>query len=517
MRYWTTIKFTEDTSKNNYTFDKKHVMQSHAFLENQCEPEDPHAVLVLVSPTADDLKALGNAFMYKYEAGAGNHTRRYYGRSTSESEIDDANTWLVFSPEMVDEVLQPMRAAPMSEQSWGYNREKDKEEVTKRQLTVIKDGEMMKEPCLACDKMLEHAVDACTFPTYNCSVLMFTHGTKMTMPDKSLYVPLDHCTDYVDFAPRTINHLHTTLTAATATETLGRDSDINRRAWNTRRWRETCCSVCMFSCEDYKCYMSGEVSKHGAACKGPYLEGDLNKLGVQTRKNASICGVKIKFEEFKAWAKKNNVPRKSWRRDPELKLTGRFNTIGEAEVMQTRGVYGGGQSIWSVYVSLNEMLPLREKITDNNRLKVVTIKDPLHHLLMRLYECNGYDIPWPDNFGNGGFGGCRFTGVFCGVYPGGRWQGPGGFTLEYMKDRYKDDLHIPDLPNMVRHFYHDMFNTFECSDGTVLDRREHILPLLETGKEGVAHVRKFLHTLVNKSNAGEPTFDIVNEGLPAVK
>jgi len=166
---------------------------------------------------------------------------------------------------------------------------------------------------------------------------------------------------------------------------------------------------------------------------------------------------------------------------------------------------------YEVPLNMGDLLALREGYSDET-IPQMALTSPMQALLLWMYERCSHTIHWPERMPSYGFGHSS-QGVFTGFEFNTMYT---NVRVNFMKRRYLHYTHVNDLSTLLELYPRAIPNSLQTGNGEVIDRKAHILPLLEQGKEGVKHVKLFLEQLVRKSNAGESTYNIINEGLPAV-
>jgi len=522
MRYWTAITADNISKACSSIFHVPASVHGTTTEDSVFKTGVNAKVLFMVDAKLDDLKKLGNALVIPVIAASSSYGRSNSGgwRLALDAGKDNYSSRQSFErilcaicPSVLSAStdIGHTRSRPTDDETKNtYYKTYDKSDhdvMLKEGTIVIRNGEIADDLCKDCTNILERAVGGCDAPAYRCSREFFDMGVKLTLPEKSLFIPLSNCTEYADFQRRDVTVMMPDELPGEA-EYKGRHPDIARDAVATKRFKSLCCSSCIMCPDSGTCSWATRARLHSwSPCGGPYVESDIPKIDGKILKLATMHRDSVDWPLFKEYANKHGIKIPRWRADPQLVIGGRLNSdVTQIAITQTRGVDGGNPSYSpiDILIPITAALKMRDGHKGSKKWPVpFSPKNLRDRLLLAMYQ-HSHSFHYHGVCGSRDavFSGLKLSSERCAV-------------VHYMKQRYEATMYMWDHQNMLNSYRGELAQVFVTGNGTEkINRREAIIKELYDGN--VAPVEAFVKRLVSTSIVGEDTRDIkFGDDLPA--
>lgn len=470
--------------------------------------EEP-VMLALIDPSEEELCKLGNAVIYdstrfaEFEA-AKKSEEKYYSKIGAASNVK-----LALRPQDYDGFFLPFRSNGEERKRYRYGSSDDSYKIIlSEDITVVRDGEIVRNPCSKCDKIIGRAAGKCSPPLKGCTHIFFHPDARITTPDKSLFLPQNKCMEFEAFVHTNPSKLDVGITCCTPLD-KGEASRTSAKAAYTRSSRITFCKYCALAVPSGKSYMcSGSKWIKPGRCSGPVFNSEFPIPSNEQRFFINLPCKEIPAELFVEDLSKALIPGvgqlhiPNWRKDPEL-FFGRYNEYTNAvhifanRFMRPRTIYVVRWSTFMDFITRhNYRMP--DLSTECSCLERVVCWAINSGVVDKALNCN-YRFGGPKN--------TTFTGVHD-VYGDKKC-----YRFDFQFTTCNEFYHVASAADMGDILYkaHEAIRSIPCADGTgasVYARSTNLLNYFNQGGD-VKLLRKFMSKAQQAASMGEllPVFD----------
>lgn len=292
MRFWTAMGTNIGRRRYwtySFGFNIGGAVEYEDFARKCVGNENTASSVVMVDPEEHEIDALGNAVVIPYN----DHVYVALTPCGIDRTIHHANRQETF--------------AHWSRDQWA----KDK----KDSVIFVKDGKQV-SGCTGCKNILVRTSGGCIPGLVNCSQRFFPDEATITLPPKSLFMPVNKCCSREAFEGYRLSNVNTDASPDKPCVSTVYPGAAKKGA-TTKMFADLACKLCMF-CDNGRC-VTGSRHSH-KWCNGPFFSSDIPKPSNSMREAVRYMGIPILLDAYKQAAEEHKWPVRNWKVDPEIRI-----------------------------------------------------------------------------------------------------------------------------------------------------------------------------------------------------